>query len=100
MPHPSEYKGQASMLYEQQPDGKFVEVTQNNDLFFPDSKCMGLTVYDYDDDGDMDIFQANDHQMNFLFKNDNGKYKEFGVASGIGGNSQGKSNRFHARNNW
>lgn len=91
MPHPSEYKGQASMLYEQQPDGKFVEDTQNNDLFFPDSKCMGLTVYDYDDDGDMDIFQANDHQMNFLFRNDNGKYKEFGVASGVGGNSQGKA---------
>jgi len=89
MPHPSEYKGQASMLYEQQPDGKFVDVTQDNDLFFPDSKCMGLTVFDYDDDGDLDIFQANDHQMNFLFRNDNGIYKEVGIASGVAANSQG-----------
>jgi len=91
MPHPSEYKGQASMLYEQQADGKFIDVSQDNGLFFPDSKCMGLTVFDYDDDGDMDIFQANDHQMNFLFRNDNGLYKEVGIASGIAANSQGKS---------
>lgn len=89
MPHPSEYKGQASMLYEQQPDGKFVDVTRKNNLFYPDSKCMGLTVFDYDEDGDMDIFQANDHQLNFLFRNDEGIYKEVGVASGVAANSKG-----------
>ncbi len=89
MPHPSEYNGQASILYEQQPGGKFLDVTKEKGLFFPDSKCMGLTVFDYDDDGDLDIFQANDHQMNFLFRNDNGKYKEYGVASGVATNSQG-----------
>ena len=89
MPHPSEYRGQASMLYEQQPDGKFLDVTKKNELFYPDSKCMGLTVFDYDDDGDLDIFQANDHQLNFLFRNDNGNYKEVGVASGVAANSRG-----------
>ena len=89
MPHPSEYNGQVSMLYEQQSNGKFLDVTKDESLFFPDSKCMGLTVFDYDDDGDLDIFQANDHQMNFLFRNDNGSYKEFGVASGVASNSQG-----------
>ncbi len=91
MPHPSEYKGQASMLYEQQADGKFIDVSQDIGLNFPDSKCMGLTVFDYDDDGDLDIFQANDHQMNFLFRNDNGVYKEVGIASGVAANSQGKA---------
>ena len=90
MPSPAEYKGQASMLYEQQPDGKFIDVTKKVNLFYPDSKCMGLTVFDYDDDGDLDIFQANDHQLNFLFRNDNGIYKEVGVESGVAANSQGK----------
>jgi hypothetical protein len=90
MPHPSEYKGQATMLYEQQPDGKFIDVTKKNNLYFPDSKCMGLTVFDYDDDGDLDIFQANDHQLNFMFRNDNGIFREVGVAIGVAGNSQGK----------
>ncbi len=89
MPQPSEYKGQASMLYEQGPDGKFVDVTKKNSLFYPDSKCMGLTVYDYDDDGDIDIFQANDHQLNFMFRNDNGVYKEVGVEIGVAANSHG-----------
>lgn len=89
MPHPSEYKGQESILYEQQPDGKFKDVTKINNLSYPNSKCMGLTVFDYDDDGDLDIFQANDHQMNFLFRNDNGNYKEVGVASGVVVNSKG-----------
>lgn len=90
MPHPSEYKGQASMLYEQTPDGKFIDVTQKNNLFYPDSKCMGLTVFDYDNDGDIDIFQANDHQLNFMFRNDNGIFKEAGVETGVAANSQGK----------
>ena len=90
MPSPTEYKGQESMLYEQLPDGKFIDVTKKNNLSYPDSKCMGLTVFDYDNDGDLDIFQANDHQLNFLFRNDNGKYKEVAVESGVAANSQGK----------
>jgi hypothetical protein len=89
MPSPTEYNGQASMLYEQQPDGKFTDVTRKKNLYFPDSKCMGLTVFDYDNDGDLDIFQANDHQLNFLFRNDNGSFKEVGVASGVAANSKG-----------
>lgn len=90
MPSPAEYNGQASLLYEQQADGKFMDVTRKNNLFYPDSKCMGLTVFDYDDDGDMDIFQANDHQLNFMFRNDNGIYMEVAIASGLAANSQGK----------
>jgi len=89
MPDPSEYKGQASMLYEQQKDGKFVDVTKKTGLYYPNSKCMGLTIYDYDNDGDLDIFQANDHQFNFLFRNDDGTFKDVGVASGVAANSQG-----------
>jgi hypothetical protein len=89
MPSPAEYKGQASILYEQQADGKFIDVTRKNNLYYPDSKCMGLTVFDYDNDNDLDIFQANDHQLNFLFRNDKGVYKEAGVESGVAANSHG-----------
>lgn len=89
MPHPSEYKGQASMMYQQTADGKFVDVTKKLGLYYPDSKCMGLTVFDYDDDGDLDIFQANDHHLNYLFRNDNGKFTEVGKESGVAANSNG-----------
>jgi len=90
MPSPAEYNGQPSMLYEQKSDGKFMDVTKNNKLYFPDFRGMGITVFDADDDGDLDIFQANDHQLNFLFRNDKGIYKEVAVASGLAANSQGK----------
>jgi len=89
MPHPSEYKGQETILYQQQPDGRFIDVTKEYGLFFPDSKCMGLTIYDYDNDGDLDIFQSNDHQLNFLFRNDNLKFNDVAVASGVAANSNG-----------
>jgi hypothetical protein len=90
MPHPSEYMGQASMLYEQQANGRFADVTKENNLYHPDSKCMGLTVFDYDEDGDLDIFQANDHQLNFMFRRDKETYREVGVEIGVAANSQGK----------
>ncbi|MFC2125483.1 FG-GAP repeat domain-containing protein, partial [Bacteroidota bacterium] len=63
MPHPSEYNGQASMLYRQEADGSFTEVTRETGFYYPDSKCMGLTVFDYENDGDLDMFQGNDHQL-------------------------------------
>ena len=89
MPHPSEYNGQASMLYLQQEDGSFVDATKSYGLYFPDSKCMGLTLYDYDDDGDLDLFQGNDHQLNFLFRNNGGHYFDVAIASGVAANSHG-----------
>lgn len=90
MPHPSEYEGQASLLYRQNDDGTFTEVTREAGLYYPDSKCMGLTVFDYDDDGDLDLFQGNDHQKNFLFRNHGGgQFTEVAEASGVAVNDQG-----------
>ena len=89
MPHPSEYKGQASFLYEQQTDGSFKDVTRENNLYYPDSKCMGLTIFDYDNDGDIDIYQANDHQANYLFIYEDGTYKEVGIQTGVAVNTHG-----------
>jgi len=90
MPHPSEYQGQASMLYHQNENGTFEEITQSVNLYYPQSKCMGLTLFDYDDDVDLDLFQGNDHQMNFLFRNDgNQKYTEVAQKSGVAVNDQG-----------
>jgi len=91
MPHPSEYSGQASLMYQQQRDGTFKDVTASLGLLYPDSKCMGLTVYDFDRDGDLDIFQGNDHQANFMFRNDEGRFKEVGVEIGVAVNSHGQT---------
>lgn len=89
MPHPSEYRGQASLLYQQMEDGTFKEVTRPAGLHFPDSKCMGLTVFDFDLDGDLDLFQGNDHQANFMFRNENSSFTDVAVETGVAVNSQG-----------
>jgi hypothetical protein len=90
MPHPAEYRGQASMLYHQEADGRFTDVSEPMGFYRPDSKCMGLTVFDYDDDGDLDLFQGNDHQLNFLFRNDGGgAFTEVAEAAGVAANDRG-----------
>lgn len=90
MPHPSEYEGQPTFLYQQLPDGTFQNITQKTGILYPQSKCMGITVFDYEEDGDLDIFQGNDHQKNFLFRNEgNGRFSEVGVAAGVAVNDKG-----------
>ncbi len=90
MPHPSEYHGQASMLYRQSGNKTFENITDTAGMYYPDSKCMGLTVFDGDGDGDLDILQANDHQANFLFRNNGiNRFEETGVSSGVAVNDQG-----------
>ena len=47
-------------------------------------------MFDFDDDGDPDLFQGNDHQENFLFLNDGaGRFRDVGRVSGVAVNDQG-----------
>jgi hypothetical protein len=90
MPEPKEYAGQESKLYEQRSDGRFEDVTESAGLKYPDSKCMGITVLDFDRDGLLDIFQGNDHQENFLFRaRGDGTYEEMGLTAGVAVNDAG-----------
>ncbi len=90
MPHPNEYQGQASLLFRQEQDGTFTEMTKDKGMYFPQSKCMGLTVFDYDDDVDLDLFQGNDHQKNFLFRNrGDGTYEDVAETAGVIVNDEG-----------
>ncbi len=90
MPSPAEYRGQASFLYHQSAAGQFEDVTSQLGLYFPDSKCMGLAVFDSDGNSSMDILQVNDHQANFLFRNNGaGRFTETGMVSHVAVNDEG-----------
>ena len=44
---------------------------------------LGVRAFDFDDDGDTDVFVANDSDPNYLYRNEgNGTFKEVGTWSG------------------
>jgi hypothetical protein len=81
---PSLYPGEPNILYHNNGDGTFTDVSASTGIADQIGKGMGVAVADYDADGWMDIFVANDNQRNFLFKNRRGKgFDEVGVEAGV-----------------
>jgi enediyne biosynthesis protein E4 len=79
---PTTYEGQPNILYHNNGDGTFTDVSAVTGIAKHIGKGMGVAIADYNDDGWMDIFVANDNERNFLFKNLGGKgFDEVGVES-------------------
>jgi enediyne biosynthesis protein E4 len=79
---PSLYKGQPNILYHNNSDGTFTDVSAAMGIAGQIGKGMGVAIADYDADGWMDIFVANDNERNFLFRNRGGRgFDEVGVES-------------------
>jgi enediyne biosynthesis protein E4 len=89
---PTVYPGVATRLYHNLGHGKFEDVTERAGLAEAKGKGMGISIADYNNDGLMDIFVADDTERNFLFINQgNGKFKEEGIVYGVAYNDQGTS---------
>ena len=87
---PESYKGQSPALYRNRGDGTFEDVTAKAGLQNPSSKALGITMLDYDGDGWLDLFVANDTQPNKLYRNKgNGTFAEVGMAAGVAFNEAG-----------
>ena len=81
---PSLYPGEANLLYRNNGDSTFTDVSASMGISNQIGKGMGVAIADYDGDGWMDIFVANDNQRNFLFKNRHGKgFDEVGVEASV-----------------
>ena len=79
---PSLYKGEPNILYHNNGDGTFTDVSVATGIAKSIGKGMGVAIADYDGDGWTDIFVANDNERNFLFKNQHGRgFDEVGVES-------------------
>ncbi len=80
---PMVYDGSADVLYRNDGGEAFTDVTKQMGLHQPNGKGMGLGVCDFDNDGDPDIFVANDFQENYLFENKGARFVECGLAGGV-----------------
>src|SRR2546426_4278422 len=66
---PAFYQGQPSILYRNNGDGTFTDVSDSTGIRKFVGKGMGVAIADYDGDGYPDIFVGNDNERNFLFHN-------------------------------
>ena len=89
---PDNYAGLPNLLFHNNGDGTFTDVSESSGIFKFVGKGMGVAFADYDGDGFTDIFIANDTYRNFLFHNNgNGTFTETGILSGVAYSESGKS---------
>src|ERR1017187_4392470 len=82
--HPKYYAPLRSTLYRNNGDGTFTDVTQETGLAQHLGRGMSVSFADYDGDGFLDAFVANDNTPNFLFHNLGGKrFEEVGLLAGV-----------------
>src|SRR5687767_16809 len=81
---PQKYKGQSPTLYRNRGNGSFENVTQRAGLNDPTSKALGVALLDYDDDGKIDLFVANDTEPNRLYRNEgDGTFTDEALTAGV-----------------
>ena len=91
-PGPLAYDAQPDVLYHNNGDGTFEDVTKKMGIIDIDGRAMGVGAADYDDDGFVDIYVANDHSMNYLWHNNGGKsFTDVGTPSGTAFGQSGES---------
>ena len=81
---PQSYQGQSPTLYHNKGNGSFENVTQRAGLNDPACKSLGVALLDYNADGWLDLFVANDTEPNRLYKNNgNGTFTDEAVMAGV-----------------
>lgn len=92
-PGPKDYEPDPDCLYRNLGNGMFEDVSDSSGISRYAGPGMGVVAFDFDEDGDTDVFVCNDSAENFLFENQaDGTFVESallaGVAYDIGSSSQ------------
>jgi len=89
--HPDYFKPIAPLVYHNNKDGTFTEISQKIGLNKP-GKGLGVAIADYDHDGLLDLFVANDSVPEFLYHNKgDGTFEDVGLASGVAVDMDGRT---------
>ena len=90
--HPDNYEPVTNVLYWNNGDGTFSDVSAKAGIAAAPGKGLGVAFADYDRDGLLDVYVANDSVQSFLYKNDGkGAFHELGLLLGVGFNEDGKT---------
>ncbi|MDR3727359.1 MAG: CRTAC1 family protein [Terracidiphilus sp.] len=87
---PTNFKGTPNILYRNNGDGTFTDVSAASHIGQYVGKGMGLAFADYDNDGFTDVFVSNDTFPNFLLHNNgDGTFKDVALETGTAYTSTG-----------
>jgi len=90
-PGPMSFDGEVDHLYKNLGNDSFEDVTETMGVYSQNGRAMGVGAADYDEDGFVDIYVANDHMVNYMYKNEGGKgFREVGIPSGTAFNQVGE----------
>ena len=90
---PAGLPGEPDLLFENLGNGQFKEATDAHG-FSDSTRAYGFAVLatDYDDDGLVDLFVANDSNPNFLYHNlGNGRFENVAQIAGVAVNGDGRA---------
>lgn len=91
-PGPLDYAGETNMLFHNNCDGTFTDVTDKSGIGAYVGRTMGVTAADFDNDGWDDIYVANDRTENFLFHNKHdGTFEEIANDTGTAFGQNGEA---------
>jgi hypothetical protein len=89
--NPTIFDGMADRLFRNNGDGTFTDVSRQAGIANPAGKGLGVTFCDFDRDGYVDIYVANDLVRNFLYRNNgDGTFRDVAYAAGVGFDINGK----------
>jgi hypothetical protein len=89
---PIVYRGSPAILYRNNGDGTFTNVTKRAIMYQPGGKNLAVGASDYDNDGWPDLFVANDGLEAYLYRNQrNGTFSDVAVTSGMALGSNGEA---------
>lgn len=89
--HPDYFKPVAPLVYHNNKNGTFTEIAQKVGLSKL-GKGLGVAIADYDRDGYIDLFVANDSMVEFLYHNKgNGTFEEVGLPSEVAVDIDGRT---------
>lgn len=89
--HPDNFKSSSSLLFHQKADGTFEDVSVSSDIAENKGKALGVAFADFDDDGWIDVFVANDNMEQQLFRsNGDGTFENAALPAGVAYDEKGR----------
>lgn len=87
--HPDEFQPISPLVYHNDGNGHFTEITKKAGFAKP-GNALGIAIADFNGDGRVDVFIANDSVPEFLYENKgDGVFEEVGLFAGVGVDADG-----------